>query len=434
MVESKLNNILKKYKRLSILYVGLIVLFLLIMSISYAIPTKSIIDHTRESLPILETEGPYPQVMSNSNSNQLDNFTDAWMLSIAMDGDSRHPVKSALENSFRKNDNAENKVDNLSKTIDDDNAEKGSYSRYWHGYLMFLKPLLTKLNYEEIRYINSFILIGVFILVCYLIKRELGTRYSLAFMISMIMIRILIAPMSLQFSNMFYVMFLSTIAILIYHKKIKVDELGIYIFFIIGSITSFFDLLTAPLLSLGIPLITYLMLEERENKLIKNFIITIKLSIFWTIGYAATWASKWIIASAVLRKNIVKESLSQILVRTSSTAENAVLNKYEIIQMNNDLIFNDITIKIFLVILLLWLIILLISRKNKIINMLPILIIGIYPYIWYSVLKNHSYMHSWFTYRSLGITVFSVLVFMSYSIDKTKIKDKLKKYRKIYYK
>jgi len=100
------------------------------MSISYAIPTKSIIDHTRESLPILETEGPYPQVMSNSNSNQLDNFTDAWMLSIAMDGDSRHPVKSALENSFRKNDNAENKVDNLSKTIDDDNAEKGSYSRY----------------------------------------------------------------------------------------------------------------------------------------------------------------------------------------------------------------------------------------------------------------------------------------------------------------
>jgi len=102
--------------------------------------------------------------------------------------------------------------------------------------------------------------------------------------------------------------------------------------------------------------------------------------------------------------------------------------------MNNDLIFNDITIKIFLVILLLWLIILLISRKNKIINMLPILIIGIYPYIWYSVLKNHSYMHSWFTYRSLGVTVFSVLVFMSYSIDKTKIKDKLKKYRKIYYK
>lgn len=434
MVESKLNNILKKCKRLSILYVGLIVLFLLIMSISYAIPTKSIIDHTKESLTILETEGPYPKVMSNSISNQLDNFTDAWMLSIAMDGDSRHPVKSALENSFRKNDNAENKVDNLSKTIDDDNAEKGSYSRYWHGYLMFLKPLLTKLNYEEIRYINSFILIGVFILVCYLIKRELGTRYSLAFMISMIMIRVLIAPMSLQFSNMFYVMFLSTVAILIYHKKIKVDELGIYIFFIIGSITSFFDLLTAPLLSLGIPLIVYLMLEERENKLIKNFIITIKLSIFWAIGYAATWASKWIIASAVLRKNIVKESLSQILVRTSSTAENSVLNKYEIIQMNNDLIFNDITIKIFLVILLLWLIILLISRKNKILNMLPILIIGIYPYIWYSVLKNHSYMHCWFTYRSLGITVFSVLVFMSYSIDKTKIKDKLKKYRKIYYK
>jgi hypothetical protein len=246
----------------------------------------------------------------------------------------------------------------------------------------------------------------------------------------MVSIRILIAPMSLQFSNMFYVTFLSMIVVLIYHKKMKKDDLSIYTFFAIGAVTSFMDLLTTPVLSLGIPLVTYILLEGRESKFIENLIYTIKLSIMWTLGYGITWASKWMLASLVLRKNIVKESLSQILVRTSSTAENTILNKQEVIQKNSDLIFNDFTLKIFLVILILWLILLVLYRKNKIVNMLPILTVSLYPFIWYSVLKNHSYMHFWFTYRSLGVTVFTLLSFMAYSIDTSKIKNTFTKYAK----
>lgn len=190
------------------------------------------------------------------------------------------------------------------------------------------------------------------------------------------------------------------------------------------------DLLTTPILSLGIPLITYILLEESESKFIENFINIIKLSTMWTLGYAVTWASKWVLASIVLRRNIIKESLSQILVRTSSVAANTVLNRHEVIQKNTELIFDDFTIKIFLAVLVLWLVLLVIYRKNKIINMIPVLIISVYPFIWYSVLKNHSYMHFWFTYRSLGVTVFSLLTFMAYSIDTSRIKSILKKHAK----
>ncbi len=426
----KLNNIFWKCKKLSLLYIGLMVTFLATMSLSYAIPNQSIINHTRESIQLLESEGLYPKVMSNYYSNQLDNFTDTWMLSIAIGGDNSHPIKSALENSFKYDKTAEDKIDNLAKTIDRNSTDRGSYSRYWHGYLTILRPLLTKFNYEEIRYLNTFMMMSVFMSVCYFIKRELGTRYSLIFLITMVTIRILIAPMSLQFSNMFYVTFLSMIVVLIYHKKMKKDDLSIYTFFAIGAVTSFMDLLTTPVLSLGIPLVTYILLEGRESKFIENLIYTIKLSIMWTLGYGITWASKWMLASLVLRKNIVKESLSQILVRTSSTAENTILNKQEVIQKNSDLIFNDFTLKIFLVILILWLILLVLYRKNKIVNMLPILTVSLYPFIWYSVLKNHSYMHFWFTYRSLGVTVFTLLTFMAYSIDTSKIKNAFTKYAK----
>src|SRR5699024_5922954 len=83
----------------------------------------------------------------------------------------------------------------------------------------------------------------------------------------MMMTMFIIVPMSLQFSSMFYIMFISMIVLLLYHEKIEENNLELYIFFVIGSITSFLDLLTVPLISLGIPLTTYMLLiQNKENK------------------------------------------------------------------------------------------------------------------------------------------------------------------------
>ena len=75
--------------------------------------------------------------------------------------------------------------------------------------------------------------------------------------------------------------------------------------------------------------------------------------------------------------------------------------------------------------LIIWFILFIVNRRKNVIDILPILVISIYPILWYIVLANHSYMHFWFTYRSLGVTVFAVLSFMMYSIDIDKLKNKL---------
>ena len=59
---------------------------------------------------------------------------------------------------------------------------------------------------------------------------------------------------------------------------------------------------------------------------------------------------------------------------------------------------------------------------NEIIKIAPILLIGLMPFIWYMILKNHSQIHCWFTYRNLSITVYVILVFIGYSIDSKKTK------------
>ncbi len=55
-------------------------------------------------------------------------------------------------------------------------------------------------------------------------------------------------------------------------------------------------------------------------------------------------------------------------------------------------------------------------RKNKIqdnkkINYLQttiFILISIFPIIWYGVIKNHSYVHSFFTYRNLSIFILNI--------------------------
>ena len=50
-------------------------------------------------------------------------------------------------------------------------------------------------------------------------------------------------------------------------------------------------------------------------------------------------------------------------------------------------------------------------------------IVACYPFLWYAVLTNHSYMHDWFTYRELAITVFAVSMLYSVISSKKKMRE-----------
>ena len=50
------------------------------------------------------------------------------------------------------------------------------------------------------------------------------------------------------------------------------------------------------------------------------------------------------------------------------------------------------------------------QKKEKIKFFLPYMIVGAYPFVWYFILKNHSYIHSFFTYREFTIALYACLV------------------------
>lgn len=48
------------------------------------------------------------------------------------------------------------------------------------------------------------------------------------------------------------------------------------------------------------------------------------------------------------------------------------------------------------------------TRHIKVNNIIPYAIMACYPIAWYVLIQNHSYIHYWFAYRELAISVFAV--------------------------
>ena len=159
---------MKQLKKLGIIYVSLIAIFIIAMVGTYMIPNKRISWHVSESLNQLKTEGVYQRLFFDTPAAQLDNFTDSWMLNLAVSADGKQPLKSAMKNphkstlSYSKGE--VDKVGDLEGVMTNKDYEVKSYSRYWHGYLTILRPLLVLFSYTEIRYINMFVLGLLFII------------------------------------------------------------------------------------------------------------------------------------------------------------------------------------------------------------------------------------------------------------------------------
>ena len=394
---------MKKVGRILVVFCMLIAIYVTTMCISYMIPNDYIKENVGISVSRLNGEGDYYNPLFETDASKLDNFTDMLMISKAIKNDD----KGALYNSLDVND----------------------YARYWHGYLVLIRPLLIKLDYLQIRYVNVLIFFVLLGITFTMIKKKLGGLMASAFMVSIMMGYAFLVPLSLQFSSVFYIMMISIMFILFLHNRRALYDKLIYIFFIIGSITNFFDLLTAPLLTLGVPLIIVLLLkinDKEDDSFIKNLFTAVFNSIMWAIGYGVTWFSKWVIASIVLKKNVIVDAINNILFRTNGNEEYPV-DLAAMFRSNIDLMYNDMIKKVLLIVLVIWIVLFIFYRKrwDKVFKLVAILSVAVLPYIWYFVLSNHSQIHCFFTYRIQIMTTFSVFAFMIMTIDFEKIKNKV---------
>lgn len=193
-----------------------------------------------------------------------------------------------------------------------------TYGRYWHGYVVLLKPLLLLLNYKNIRWLNTIVsCILIAIILLGFVKKFGGYKYAASFMFAILFLNPVVMRASLQFNTAFYVIMVEYIVALYWGDKLEEKGNFKYLFLISGILVSFLDLLTYPIAAMGMLLVLQFLLFEDTLK--NNITRAIKSGVIWLIGYIGMWAGKWVVASLFTKENIIENAIEQVIYRSGTS-------------------------------------------------------------------------------------------------------------------
>lgn len=395
-----MRNIVKYSK----VFLLLIAAYFVFGVLSSWLPDKSIKRHIAESAPGIAAEGLYPRLFNDMEQYRMDNFTDALMMNQIYNIDRKHPVKAAMK-MIRSSEQGRDwdQPGLLVRRVNGEMLEEQHYSRYWHGGSFLYRPLFMLMDWATLRYVLFIVSSILLLLLACAYYQKAGWLKTLALSAGFLLTYGVVTQFSMQF---FPVLALAVIGSLLVIKGDASKGFGL-LFFIIGSLTCYFDLLTTPLLTLGIPLAVMLSLKSNQGFLFKdNFVEVVKLILLWGLGFALTFVTKWALATLVLGQNIFSDAYEVSLYRMEAdefTRWDAVVKNVEML--------NWWMVGIMAVAMLVFSL----FRRGKFIykKILLFLIIALMPYVWYLILSNHSYLHWWFTFRLQAVTVVCLMLMVT---------------------
>lgn len=414
-----MNKVWKALKLILNIVVAVVVGTVLIIAV-YCLPVESMREHVLDSNMIQYKETDVYYWAPGVVSSKLDGFTDSLMLNNAVFSGSGSVVKDAMNNPYVIVKDMEQSK-GLVKYLVDDSLETQvvNYPRYWHGYLVWLKPLLMIMSYADIRIVFMFLQGILAMLTIIELYKYTGYRGTVPFGFMLLCMNPISTAMCMQYACMYTI----TLAAAYIMLKFKVFESSKYLYFFlwIGICTAFFDFLTYPVVGLGVSLILFIMLGgDRLGSNIRRIVLS---SISWLCGYAGMWIGKWIVAYILTGNNVLKDGFGAALYRSagdsmeelgvsSSSAGSVIRNNVEQL-LSTPLLW----VIALLIIVLIGLLLLRILRvKIDIVKLASFAVVGLYPFVWYSVIRNHSAVHSWMTHRNLAVTIFAIAAMITYSM------------------
>ena len=211
---------LKKIIKYISIYLAIIIFFIVSLVAVSSFKKEFLTENVKKSAEVLLSEGnrkviyiPYKDM-----DMQFDNYTDALMINTAYSIDSQKPLYSAFvaRKNYIPNITTEiyedvpgelkssskysrhNEVGELNDLVNNEKAESFEYARYWHGYLIFLRPLLILFNINQIRIMLTIILIILACILAYLIYKKINIIISIIFLTSLLGVEYFYLGFSMQ--------------------------------------------------------------------------------------------------------------------------------------------------------------------------------------------------------------------------------------------
>ena len=388
-----------------VVFAALIAAYMLFALVANLLPNAPIIRHTARTLAKDDLQSDFWFVYSYSPAYYLDNFTDALIINQACNGGSDHLLTSMMLNP--RSDNGESQCSSLKSIIAGDTTlHTVHYGRYWHGSTFLMRFLLSFWDYPALRilfYLVSSVLLAWVAAALFL---RVGKAVAIFYALSLAFVNCFMMQNSIQFLPVLLIALAATLWVA---YRVQRPEQMVLLLFVSGSLTAFFDLLTCPVMTWGLPLGVYLMKRHRHP----DCSSWLRQLGTWTVASVA----KWGIATILTGENVIRDGASQFAIRAGANID---YSRIDAVTNNLSLIPWDYVIWILILmgILLLWRF----NRKGTGTALLCLLT-AVPPLLWYLVTADHSYLHNWFTYRSLSVCLMAIFFALTALVDWQRLKQ-----------
>lgn len=387
-------------------YLVLTLLFTAALAAVFCIPKGAIEGHVRQSVQQVTDDGlMFTTRVGEVEPWKVGTFSDCLILGIAYCADSSHPLASAMNDQFLMVGDSPVKGARLMLSHPDDPSLRTIiYCRYWHGNQLVVRPLLCITTVHGMRIINIVLLTLLWLTLLAVMWRRIGRASALIVMGCLAAVMVPTVPLCLNYVPTFYIALLASLAILCWQPATSGRDHAVITFFVIGAVTTYFDLLTTPMVALAVPLIVYMLYRKPAAA----WRTVIMLSLAWLAGYAALWATKWLLAALITGQDAFQDAMGAVTQRTIGHGEQDYMRWCLMATTAALAAVMTITATLTALFGKSWQAL----RRNS-----WMLLVAMASFVWAFVLLEHTWHHLHFTWRTFVVLAIGIMLFLWHSLD-----------------
>ena len=289
------------------------------------------------------------------------------------------------------------------------------YFRYWHGSAVVLRPSVAVLGVSGTRLVAAGVLAGAAIALALGLARRVGRAPAALFMAPLLLTTDYIdLPGALVHALGMIVTVGGGVAILRYLRSDS--SVGTYAVtaFVLGGAFNFFADLTNPDAAWALVVAISAVVAAGAGTIGSMAKRTTAAAGGWIIGFAWMWLSKWVVASFVVGYSTVRDVV-RFQAEERLAGDTAGMGDSRLAGLRSawDEWLNEPLIPLLVPLLLVAAVVLVWRRRDlgatwqrRVVLCAPAAI----PFVWHIVMRQHTFVHGWFTYRSFAVAFGIVLL------------------------
>lgn len=409
----------------AVLLSGSVLAGTLLLVLVFCIPTDRMREHASSFVTyVLDGESHLPDAgffrrMRLHIAQDRESYTDSIMVQYTFE---KVPGKNAFEHAMwawhydmeEEIWAAEESLRAVLSGADTSGMHLREYSRYWHGYLVYLKPLLWLMRGDVLLWVELALQLALTVWVAILCVRKRCAGLIAAMAAGLLFMKPELMAVSLTMSVCSVITLAALLFLLLRGDWLREKGYHPEFFFCIGIMTAYFDFLTYPVVTLGFPLCAYF-LTAGEERIWNSLQKIAGYACCWGAGYVGMWASKWVIADLTLRTGTIRDAVWNVLGRTETIGGRPRMNGgFYVISLNlqeyGSSIYTWLAAALVLAAALsvAWALIRGVPFRAVCERVFPFLIAGLIPFAWIVVVQHHSALHARFTFRILGVAAMAL--------------------------